>query len=103
MVGMVVSVGIVWVIFIVGKFDILVLGERVVGYLGVNVNWLWLLLIVLIVLLILVVVVYVGVIIFVGFIVLYVLRLFIGLVNKWFILFVLLGGCLLVILFDIVV
>ncbi|XCB30170.1 iron ABC transporter permease [Arcanobacterium hippocoleae] len=94
-VGVVVFIGIVWSMLISRKLDLLALGERAAGHVGVNVQGLRTCAIVLTALLTSAAVSYAGVIAFVGLIVPHVLRLAMGPLNSYLLPAALLGGAVL--------
>lgn len=95
-VAVVVGVCLIWGLAIAGKLDVLALGERAAGHVGINVQGLRLSSIVLTSLLTAAAVSYAGVIAFVGLIVPHVIRLAIGPMNRYLIPASLLGGAVLV-------
>lgn len=94
-VSVVVVVGMVWSLIISSKLDVLALGERAAGHVGINVQALRASAIVLTSLLTAAAVSYSGVIAFVGLIVPHVLRLAMGPLNRYLIPASLLGGAVL--------
>lgn len=95
-VAVVCAVGMTWALLIARKLDILALGERAAGHVGVNVQALRASAIVLTALLTAAAVSYAGVIGFVGLIVPHVVRLAIGPLNRYLIPASLLGGAALI-------
>lgn len=99
-VGIVAAVGLTWAFIISGKLDILALGEKAAGHVGLNVHMIRLSAITLTALLTAAAVSYAGVISFVGLIVPHVLRLTIGPANKYLLPASMLGGALLITISD---
>ncbi|WP_353065713.1 FecCD family ABC transporter permease [Arcanobacterium hippocoleae] len=94
-VGAVVLTGLIWSVLIARKLDLLALGERAAGHVGLNVQGLRTCAIVLTALLTSAAVSYAGVIAFVGLIVPHVLRLAMGPLNSYLLPAALLGGAVL--------
>lgn len=95
-VGTVVVLGLAWALLIAKELDLLALGERAAGHVGINVQMLRTQAIVLTTLLTAAAVAYAGVIAFVGLIVPHVMRLILGPLNRYLVPAALLGGAILI-------
>ncbi|WP_083563069.1 FecCD family ABC transporter permease [Boudabousia liubingyangii] len=101
-VGVIVLLGLIWAQLISRQLDLLALGDRAAGHLGINVGLIRICAITLSALLAAAAVAYAGVIGFVGLIVPHLMRLIIGPANRYLIPAALLGGALLITLADLV-